>query len=128
MLGEQLNNLVTLRGLRLLWEAQSEEPVTIEFSKMRDPKVLDQLEYRTPAWKCVEAELSSVPCLNNDKTQFDDIFLFHPVAIGVGALQMTNLLFGCVHHAANFKLRRLAEPIPLQAWPPVFHIKAEASR
>ena len=34
----------------------------------------------------------------------------------------------CVHHAANLRLRRLAEPIPLQAWPPVFHIKAEASR
>ena len=53
-------------------------------------------------------------------------FLCHPVAIAVGALQMTNLFWLC-SHAANLRLRRLVEPILLRAWPPVFHIKAEAS-
>ena len=66
--------------------------------------------------------------LKQKKTRKVSFFLSHPVAIVVGALQMTDLFFGCVHQATYLRLKRLAEPISLQAWPPVFHIKVEASR
>ena len=35
------------------------------FTSVLSFKVLDQLENLTPAWKCVKAQLPSVPCLNN---------------------------------------------------------------
>ena len=58
----------------------------------------------------------------------DFFFFAYPDAIYRWGAADNQFVFGCVHHAANLRLRRLAEPIPLQARPPVCHIKAEASR